>query len=157
LWLWDCASDLIYPRAVRHIHVKKKPKTLEVSHERDRLYVLEMQVDIQRYQTCYVKCTKDRLILWIDFHIHIILLLLISVSTGSFSRRSGWSNHRLKIHENYDNVNVWVWLCQGFGTSWPPMHLDFYKPTLCAPCPIKGTPKHYWSSRWFPGLYFKYP
>jgi polyferredoxin len=55
------SSDLTRERKRRCS--KKKPKTSEVSYERDRLYVLEMQVDIERYQTCYVKCTKDRLIL----------------------------------------------------------------------------------------------
>jgi hypothetical protein len=33
-----------------------------------------------------------------------------------------------------------------------PMHIGLYKPALCAPCPIKGAPKHFWSSRWPPRL-----
>jgi hypothetical protein len=35
-----------------------------------------------------------------------------------------------------------------------PMHLGLYKPALCAPCPMKGAPKHYWSFQMAPRLIF---
>ena len=43
--------------------LKENPKTLEVSHETDRLNILEVQVDVERYKTCYVKRTNNTLIL----------------------------------------------------------------------------------------------
>jgi hypothetical protein len=47
-----------------------------------------------------------------------------------------------------DNIwMVWVWVYQGFGTS-PPWGTKALKLAVCAPCPIKGAPKLYWSSGW---------
>jgi hypothetical protein len=53
---------------------------------------------------------------------------------------------------------VWKEVCECVSMSrvrdlTAPMHLGLYKPVLCAPRPIKGTPKHYWSFRWPPGLF----